>query len=48
MDATLFEISEIVRRQNEQARGKDLELAYSFIFPDFNGNYKRKEVGTVF
>lgn len=48
MDATLRELSDIVRREVETARGRDIELSYSFIYPDFNGKLRRKDVGSVF
>lgn len=48
MDATLRELADIVRREVEHARGRDKELNFSFIYPDFNGKLRRKDVGSVF
>lgn len=47
MDATLAELSECVKREVEMARGKNVELSFSFIYPDFNGKYRSKQVGSV-
>ncbi len=47
MDATLGELADCIRREIEVARGERAEISFSFVFPDFNGNYRRKEVGTV-
>ncbi len=46
-DATLRELSDCVQREVELARKKDIELSFSFIYPDINGKYRRKEVGAV-
>ncbi len=47
-DATLKELAECVRREVEAARKKNAELQFSFVYPDFNGKYRRKDVGSVF
>lgn len=47
-DATLRELADCVRKEVEAARKKDTELSFSFIYPDFNGKYRRKDVGSVF
>ena len=47
MDATLGELAECIKSVLEAARNNRAELTFSFIYPDFNGKYRRKEVGTV-
>lgn len=46
-DATLKELSELVQKEVVAARKRDAVLNFSFIFPDFNGKYKRKDVGSI-
>lgn len=46
-DVTLRELADCVQRELEIARKKDVELHFSFIYPDFNGRFRRKEVGQV-
>jgi histone deacetylase complex subunit SAP18 len=48
MDATLGELADCVKKEVEAARKKEADLEFSFIYPDFNGKYRRKFVGSVF
>jgi len=48
MDATLGELADCVKKEVEAARKKDSDLQFSFIYPDNNGKYRRKFVGSVF
>lgn len=47
-DATLREIADFVQKDFEMARKRDSQLSFSFIYPDNNGKYRRKDVGAVF
>ena len=47
LDANLREISENIQREVENTRKRDTQLQYSLIYPDFEGNPRRKNLGTV-
>jgi histone deacetylase complex subunit SAP18 len=48
MDASLREITMLVKEAVEAARKKDAVLNFCFVFPDSKGKLQRKEVGSVF
>jgi Sin3 associated polypeptide p18 (SAP18) len=47
MDATLREISEHIQRDIEVSRKRDTQLEFSLVYQDYNGNYRRKHLGSV-
>ncbi len=47
MDASLRELTMLIRDSVDFAKKKDANLNYSFIFPDSKGKYQRKEIGNV-
>jgi histone deacetylase complex subunit SAP18 len=47
MDASLRELTMLIRDSVDFAKRKDAILNYSFIFPDSKGKYQRKEIGNV-
>jgi histone deacetylase complex subunit SAP18 len=48
MDASLRELTMLVKEAVETARKKDAVLNFSFLFPDSKGKLQRKEVGSVY
>ena len=48
MDASLRELTMLVKEAVEPARKKDAVLNFSFLFPDSKGKLQRKEVGSVY
>lgn len=47
MDASLRELTMLIRDSVDFAKRKDAILNFSFIFPDSKGKYQRKEIGNV-
>lgn len=47
MDASLRELTMLIRDSVDFAKKKDAILNFSFIFPDSKGKYQRKEIGNV-
>jgi len=47
MDASLRELTMLIRDSVDFAKRKDAILNYSFIFPDSKGKYQRKEIGSI-
>ena len=48
MDASLRELTTLIKETVDSTRKKDIILNFSFIFPDSKGKYQRKEIGYVF
>jgi histone deacetylase complex subunit SAP18 len=48
MDASLKELTLLIRDSIDLLRKKDSVLNFSFIFPDNKGKLQRKELGSVF
>lgn len=48
MDASLRELTMLVKEAVEASRKKDAVLNFSFLFPDSKGKFQRKEVGSVY
>lgn len=46
-DATLRELADCIQKEVEEARRKDNELNFSFIYPDKNGKFRRKDAGRI-
>ncbi len=47
LDASLRELTMLIRDSVDFAKRKDAILNYSFIFPDSKGKYQRKEIGNI-
>jgi len=47
MDASLRELTMLIRDSVDFAKRKDAILNFSFIFPDSKGKYQRKEIGNI-
>ena len=47
MDASLRELTMLIRDSLDFAKRKDANLNFSFIFPDSKGVLQRKEIGNV-
>jgi len=47
MDATLRELTILIKDAVDNAKKKDAVLIYSLVFPDSKGRLQRKEVGTI-
>lgn len=47
MDASLRELTMLIRDAVETVKKKDAVLYFSFVFPDFKGKLQRKEIGFV-
>jgi len=47
-DATLRELTELVKAVNEAARRRDSRLSFAFVYPDRRGRQVMREVGVVF
>jgi histone deacetylase complex subunit SAP18 len=48
MDATLREITMLIKEAIEPARKKDAQLNFSLVFPDSKGKLQRKELGSIY
>ena len=48
MDATLRELTMLIKEAIESARKKEAQLNFSLIFPDSKGKLQRKEMGVVY
>jgi histone deacetylase complex subunit SAP18 len=48
MDASLREITMLIKEAVDLARNKEATIYFSFIFPDSKGKLQRKEVGYVY
>jgi len=47
-DATLRELTDLIKEVNPAARKRDARLSFSFVFPDKYGKNVMHEVGTTF
>ena len=47
MDATLREITMLIKEAISSGRKKDVQLIFSLIFPDSKGKLQRKELGSI-
>eukprot|EP00744_Colponema_vietnamica_P000655 GILI01001150.1.p1 GENE.GILI01001150.1~~GILI01001150.1.p1 ORF type:complete len:222 (+),score=2.94 GILI01001150.1:362-1027(+) len=47
-DATLREITDLIKGVNPSARKRDAKLSFAFIFPDSRGQNAMKKVGVVY
>eukprot|EP00741_Cyanophora_paradoxa_P003075 tig00000663_g2984.t1 len=45
MDATLRELTDLIKEVNETARRRDAELSFAFVYPDRSGKNVLREVG---
>jgi len=47
-DATLRELTELIKEIHQGARGRNARLSFAFIYPDRRGQMVLKEVGQCF
>ncbi|EGC31174.1 hypothetical protein DICPUDRAFT_40315 [Dictyostelium purpureum] len=47
-NATLKEISNLIKESFEEARNKDSKFEFAFIFPDQKGIFQIKPIGTIY
>ncbi|KAG7998268.1 hypothetical protein I3843_01G250400 [Carya illinoinensis] len=47
-DATLRELTDLVKEVAPAARRKNAKLSFAFVYPDKNGRFKVKEVGMAY
>ncbi|TMW85102.1 histone deacetylase complex subunit SAP18 [Solanum lycopersicum] len=48
MDATLRELTDLVKEVAPEARRRDAILSFAFVYPDKRGRFVVREVGTTF
>jgi len=46
-DATLRELTELIKEVNDAARNRTSKLSFAFVYPDRRGRNVMREVGTV-
>eukprot|EP01120_Amphizonella_sp_Union-15-10_P012162 TRINITY_DN5363_c0_g1_i1.p1 TRINITY_DN5363_c0_g1~~TRINITY_DN5363_c0_g1_i1.p1 ORF type:complete len:189 (-),score=31.46 TRINITY_DN5363_c0_g1_i1:9-575(-) len=46
-DATLREITNLIKEVRRAARAREARLTFSFVYPDSNGRYVMREVGSL-
>jgi len=47
-DASLRELTELIKEVNEAARRRESRLSFSFVYPDKRGRNVMRDVGTVY